>query len=177
MPESSPKSAGHGYDYIVLDGQRLDLERHPTDFLVDAGSAIPSSPALTASWMVARGLLRVRTASPGETGGLMEQARAHGFARHVYVNAKTGEELLIGDRIVLELVEDDPARLSEISREFHLAHETRMGAAHILRLGPATGMNPLEVANRIADLPGVRSCHPEILVEQQYHAPQRPAPR
>lgn len=171
-----PARAGSA-DYIFLNGQRLELEEHPTDFSVIGPSAVlgEAEKAGKADAMpLARGITRVRASRPGERDELMETVRQENVAHHIYQLPATGEEIAIDNRIILTLRRDDPELLERIIDEFQLVAEGRMGDAYVLRVTEATGQNPLRTANAILDVEGVESCQPQVLVPLQPH--RRPNP-
>ncbi len=57
-----------------------------------------------------------------------------------------------------------------------LDHKGDVGPLHVLRVRDETGENPLRTANRIAEIPGVESSTPEILVELEAQ-PGTPPPQ
>jgi subtilisin family serine protease len=180
---SSPPDAGRG-DYIVMNGKRLELEQHPTDFsvLVPAehlaraieapktalyeaikGKVKSEAPVQPLS----AGIARMQAKDAKSRDELMDEVRRENVAHHIYRVAGTGEEIAIDNRIFLTLRNEDPELLEQIIEDFHLVPEGRMADAYILRVTEATGQNPLKTANAIAEREGVVSCTPQVLVPLQ----------
>lgn len=166
---STPGGKGRFGDYIVMGGRRLALHKHPTDFSVRGATAAVHSAACEHVQPLARRLTRMSAVRPGATEKLMEEARADSVAHHIYLVADTDEEIVIDDRILLELRLEDPRELAGIARDFHLLPQGRMGRAHVLRVTEATGRNPLKTSNELATREGVASCHPQVMVEIRPH--------
>lgn len=178
-----PAAPGRG-DYIVLNGKRLALEQHPTDFSVltpaheltatltapqtevqrafkaMVSAVVPVKP-LTAD------IARVQVQDAQSRDQAMAEIRQENVAHHIYRVSGTQEEVTIDNRILLTLQNEDPALLEALINEFQLIPEGRMGDAHVLRVTAATGSNPLKVANAIAERPGVAACSPQVLMPMQ----------
>lgn len=166
--KKSPKSYG---DYIVLGGQRLELTKNPTQFSVIGRTAAVDSELCDSAERLAPNMTRMTTADPAATDRLMAAARTDGVAHHIYQVAETAEEIVIDDRIILELEREDDRELESIIGEFRLAPAGRMGGAHVLRVTEATGKNPLKTANEIAERAAVAACSPQVMVELVRHQP------
>lgn len=164
-PSTKP---GHGdAGHIVLNGQRLELEEHPTDFSVQGSSSTLKEEARSEAVVTARlahNMTRARAADPKSRDTLMTDVRKETVAHHIYKVKDTDEEIVINDTIILSLRYDDPQALEEILSEFHLQPQGRMGDAYVLRVTEATGRNPLRTANLIAERPEVESCTPQVMV-------------
>ena len=167
---NAPDPATH----IVLNGQQLDLDRHETDFTVlarpsDISDDVRAHHPLTASEVAPR-LTRVACDSSTDRDGSMDEVREKNLvAHHVYSVRGTGEEIVIDDRLFLQLRHADPADLQAIKDEFHLVEEDTMGETVVLRVTSATGANPVKTANAIAQRPEVVSCSPQVRVPLQPH--------
>ena len=160
--------------YIVLNGQRLELDHHDTDFTVLAPSSDISEEIRTRHPLkvseVASRLTRIVSGSSAERDDSMDEVRKNNLvAHHVYAVHDTGEEVVIDDRLFLHLRHSDPADLQAIKHEFHLVEEERMGDTIVLRVTSSTGANPVKTANAIAQRPEVISCSPQVRVPMQPH--------
>ena len=165
-------SGGSHGDYIVLNGQQVALKKHETDFSVMAPAGTPETVALKTA-PLSHNLTRARARSVAERDQAMSAVREHHVAHHIYQVADTGEEVIIADRILLNLRREGTGELERILTEYHLTYEGQMGQAHVLRLTSQTGANPLKVANAIAQRPEVAACSPELVLPMQRH--QTPA--
>jgi subtilisin family serine protease len=163
----------NGGDFIVVNGKRLNLKHHATDFSVispefairgelkrDAQRTQPLTDRIT----------RFRARDPRERDELMTKVRREKVAHHIYTVQDTDEEIVIDDRIIVELRVDNPDQIEKIMQDFHLESAGRMGSAYILRVTEATRMNPLKVANEIAKRGLVESCTPHVLAPMMRHA-------
>lgn len=169
---AAPPPPGAGGDYIVLNGQRLNLDHHPTDFSVTAPTetlaAVERTAGVTAK-RIAMNVTRMRAPSNNARDTLMDDVRREAVAHHIYTVQGTGEEIVIDERIFLTMRQEDPEELEKIIEEFKLVPEGRMGRAHVLRVTEASERNPLKISNAIAQLDTVESCVPEVLVPHQLH--------
>ncbi|HKI02262.1 MAG TPA: S8 family serine peptidase [Thermoanaerobaculia bacterium] len=159
-------------DFIVLNGQRLELIEHPTDFsMIGPSRALESAVEDGEAGVrpLSRGISRVRAEDAQNRDALMDTVRQENVAHHIYQVAATGEEIAIDNRILLTLRHDDPQLLEEIIEEFKLVTEGRMGDAYVLRVTEATGRNPLRTANAIEQKDGVASCQPQVLIPLEAH--------
>ena len=163
-------------DYVVLGGRKLPVEKHPTDFSVMApedqlreervGPVTPMSPVLT----------RASAPDSEERDRAMEEVRRQRVAHHIYQVKATGEELVIDDRIILELRREGTGELERILEAYHLVPVGRVGGAHLLRLTDATGRNPVRLAGELAEREEVASAEPQVMMDlqrlQSLHAEQ-----
>ncbi len=156
-------------NYITLNGKRLNLKKHPRDFSVIGQTAALSSELCKGSQKISTNMLRVMTAEDSNIDQLMTESRKDTVAHHIYQVENTDEEIIIDDRIILNLRYEGTGELEKIIQEFHLIPEGRMGSAHVLRVTEATGRNPLKVANEIAEREGVAACSPQVMLELQLH--------
>lgn len=159
-------------DYIVLNGQRVELTEHPTDFSVLGPSNVLEravEEGQAGEQPLARGISRASAIDEQSRDTLMEEVRQENVAHHIYQVASTGEELAIDNRVFVKLRHDDPRLLEEIVEEFKLVPEGRMGDSHVLRITEATGRNPLRTANAIAQKDGVESSQPQVLLPIEPH--------
>lgn len=168
MPRNSKRSDFGSY--IVLNGQRLELEHHPTDFSVLA----PSSRVEDIGVMdevdvqpLAKDMTRIHVKSTASRDEVINTVRQRSVAHHIYRVTNTDEEIVIDNRILLTLRHEDPQELETIIQEYHLVPEGKMGNAHILQITEATGRNPLKTANEIAQREMVASCSPQVLLPIQ----------
>ncbi|MBN1341873.1 MAG: S8 family serine peptidase [Phycisphaerae bacterium] len=163
--------ASDGGNYIDLNGKRLRLEKHPTDFTVIAPSSRLPEAVRRSDLPTERMSDNLTRVTATDRDGMMHQVRRERVVHHVYLVPETGDEILIDDRIFLHLRNEDPDELEAILRDYHLVAEGRMGDTHVLRLTDATGRNPLKTANAIALRDGVESCSPQVLVPVEMHQP------
>lgn len=169
-----PAASGGGRgDYIVLNGQQVALKKHDTDFSVMTDSVTPEIANLEKTARLSHNLTRARARGATERDQAMHAVRARHVAHHIYQVADTGEEIVIEDRIILNLRREGTGELERILTEYHLTYEGQMGQAHVLRVTSQTGENPLKVANAIAQRPEVAACSPELVLPMQRH--QTPA--
>jgi subtilisin-like proprotein convertase family protein len=159
---------GYG-GYIVLNGQRLELEEHATDFTVMAAPEELDAATLGELTRVATRRTRARAASSNARDRAMDEVRKGNVAHHVYRVQATGEEICIDDKIILNLRREGTGELERIMREHHLEYVRRMGDAHVLRVTTATGRNPLKLANELAQLDEVAACSPQVMMDLQFH--------
>ncbi len=171
--KSGPKNE-HG-NYIVLDGQKIVLKKHPTDFSVQAPVSRLEEDANRYQGVarLSGGMSRARGKDKVDRDALMDTVRQASVAHHVYQVEGLDEEIVINDRLILTLRHEGTGELERILEDFKLDYVRPMGGAHVLRLTEATGRNPVKAANEIAERPGVESCSPDILQQIQYH--QMPA--
>jgi len=170
---AAPAGAGGGEDlgsYITLGGQHLSLAKHPTDFSLIGRSAVVASALREGARPLASHMTRLSAVTADRRDDLMRSAREDSVAHHIYQVAETGEEIVIDDRIILNLDQEDPRELGAIREEYSLVDEGRLGDGHVLRITEATGMNPLKAANSLAARPSVVACCPQVMVELQLHA-------
>jgi subtilisin family serine protease len=167
-----------------MNGKRMELEQHPTDFSVLAPAeqlARAIEAPETARYEeiknkvkaeapvqpLSAGIARMQAKDAKSRDEVMDEVRRESVAHHIYRVAGTGEEIAIDNRIFLTPRNEDPELLERIIEEFHLVPEGRMADAYILRVTEATGRNPLKTANAIAEREGVLSCTPQVLVPLQ----------
>lgn len=166
------KSPSPGKDYgafIVLGGERVAVRKHKTDFTVMAPQErVAPSRAIRSERLAAR-LTRVSTATASDRDTAMDEVRARNVAHHIYQVEKTGEDILIADRVILELKREGTGALERIMQDHHLQYVTRMGDAHVLRLTNDTNSNPVKLANLLSERDDVASCTPELVMTLQYH--------
>ena len=166
-------SADDPGSYMILGGQRVDVRKHETDFSVMAPEdEVPLAEGTVARPLAPR-LTRVTAPDSAARDAAMDEVRESEVAHHIYEVEGTGEEILIADRVILELHREDTGELDRIMTEYHLKHVTRMGNAHVLRLTNDTRRNPVQLANELAARPEVASCTPELM--QQIRFQEQPA--
>ena len=168
-PTNQP--ANHG-QHIILNGQRVVLKQHPTDFsVVAAPSAIDDKQLKKAARAdrLSDTMTRMSAEDAPSRDKLMDEVRKQRVAHHIYSVADTDEEIIIDDRIIVELRNENPDEIEAITREYHLEPAGRMGSAHIFRVTEATGMNPVKTANAIGERDQVASCAPQVLVPMVRH--------
>jgi len=178
--DSSTSTGADAGNYIIMNGKRLELEHHPTDFsaLIPAerlNAAIADETTVLHKAVgemisvhpLSAAVSRVSATDAKDRDQVMGDIRREGVAHHIYRLKETGEEVVIDNRIFLTLRNEDPELLNEIVNEFHLVIEGRMDEAYVLRVTEATGRNPIKVANEIAECDGVASCTPQVLVPMQ----------
>jgi len=178
--DKSPRKSGSGGskpagigEYMVINGKRIELVHHKTDFQIQgsendlrASGELESLQTESASPNVTR----VRAGTASERDNAIDAVRERNLvAHHVYESSETGEELLIDDHVLLRLRNNDDAELRAIMDEFSLLYSDRMGGTHVLQVTNATGMNPIKVANLIAERDGVEYCSPQVLMELHRH--------
>lgn|GEM_PF-2087969 len=176
QPHPQPGAQQDPGSYIVLNGQRVELVRHPTDFSVIAplnamaeGVADEGLYENAALAPLTANQTRVQIENPEARDEVMAEVRQTNVAHHIYQVQDTDEEIVIDNRILLTLRYEDPAALESIIQEYQLQPEGRLGDAHVLRVTSASGMNPLKVANLIAQRDDVLSCQPQVLIPMQLH--------
>lgn len=168
--------------YIILDGEKRDLLRHPTDFSVEASLSDVQRllPDLGGSRVrqLSIGMSRVAAIEPERIDKTMETVRESNVAHHIYKLADTGEDIIITDRIFLRLQDVDPADLAgciaqhnlifAILIEHKLILEKRAGNRCTFKVTDDSGRNPLKIANDLATREGIRSCVPELLLKIKF---------
>jgi subtilisin family serine protease len=158
--------------YVVLNGQRLELKKHPTDFSVLADpEQVRDKPNVEGAARLSRHMARATAESARVRDRAMAEVRRTEVAHHIYQVEGTGEEIIIDDRIILELQRDDPGTLQAIMDEYKLEYVRPLAGAHVLRVTKETGRNPIRTANELAQRPEVLSCMPEVVVEIERHDP------
>lgn len=165
--DSKDKNYG---DYIILQGVTLKLKPHPTDFSVMASHTTLSKAITPDTEELSLHFTRVHAKDEPSRDELMDQVRQSDIAHHIYqVEGNEDDELVIDDRIILNLRREGTGELEEIIKTYHLNYDQTMGQAHVLSLTDQTGKNPLKVANEIAERDEVGDCVPEIMLETQFH--------
>lgn len=154
--------------YIILNGQRISLAKHPSEFSLIGPSQVLAADDVAIE-PLAQNMARVRVADDDNLEEAMMQARTDSVAHHVYEVEDTDEEIVITDQIILEFQHEGTGLLEELMQEFALLYKGRLGNAHVLQVTDASARNPLKVANEIAERAGVKSCTPEVMLELQYH--------
>ena len=158
--------------YVVLNGQRLELKKHPTDFSVLADpERVRDKPNVEGAARLSRHMARATAESARVRDRAMAEVRRTEVAHHIYQVEGTGEEIIIDDRIILELQRDDPGTLQAIMDEYKLEYVRPLAGAHVLRVTNETGRNPIRTSNELAARPEVLSCMPEVVVEIERHDP------
>ncbi len=160
-------------NYIDLNGQHIELEKNPTDFTLIRDTEIPDLDKSVTQNKISNNMFRLTSADEEDRDILMTELRETNVAHHIYKVKGTDEEIIIDDCIILKLRYQGTGELEAIIEEFNLVFEERIGEAYVLRLTDETGINPVKVANRIAQREGVAECAPEILMELEFH--QQPA--
>ncbi len=164
----SKKRSEYG-NYITLNGKRHELKNHPTDFSLIGKSVAIDSKRCKVSDKISYNMTRVMAKGSDDTDSLMTEARNDSVAHHIYQVDGTDEEIVIDDRIILNLRNEGTGELEEIINEFKLIPEGRMGNAYVLRVTEASKRNPLKVANEIADRGGVSACSPQVMLDMVFH--------
>jgi len=177
--EAPALAAGDYGDYITLEGQRVPLVHHETDFQVLGDTTAPAvAAAMAAAPDAERSAIRMGPAAirmhvPDEVlDDVMDEVRRDAVATHIYRNANTGEELTFSRNVVVKLraIENDEL-LSTILNTFQLSVKGRQGGEFVLELSRSAIENPLKIANRIAEMEGVEYAQPEQVVSLQMHGP------
>jgi len=163
----------HDETTLELSGQRLRLVRHPTDLAVVGESAVLEAPEVRQQTRLTPAVTRLEAGNAEERDHLLARARRDSVAQPIYQVEGTGEEIIVDDHLLLEIVGDDRITLGDLAREHHLVVEGEVAGAHVLRLTPETGIDAVELAGRLARRPGVLSCRPQILTEHQRHGGPR----
>lgn len=166
------KSSKDYASYVVINGKRLNIKQHKTDFSVMSPSSVVGADAerlgVEAS-EISPSLTRMTASSSAARDGAMDDLRKRRVAHHIYEVQNTGEELVMDDHVFLQMEPGDPEEVQDIIRDFKLVDEGRMGETYVLRVTDATGANPIRTANKIAERQGVRSCSPQLMVPLQRH--------
>lgn len=156
-------------NYITLNGNCFKLRQHPTDFSLIGRSKALDSELCKSKEKISYNMTRVMAVGDKDTDPLMVEARKDSVAHHIYQVEGTNEEIIIDDRIILNLRYEGAGKLEEIIQEFKLIPVGRMGNAHVLRVTEASGRNPLKVANEIAEREDVAMCSPQVMLELVLH--------
>lgn len=156
-------------DYIVLKGQELALKEHPTDFSVLGNNDVSGLKECADCVPLAQNMFRATASKASNTDGLMAETREHSVAHHIYLIDGTDDEIIIDDRIFLDLEYGDESQVKAIAEEFSLVSEGRLGSSYVLKVTSQTGENPLKTANKISQLPGVAACTPQIMLPMVSH--------
>lgn len=162
------KAGGVG-EFIVLNGHRRELDRHETDFSVMAEPAVLEELQPENLGAISANMARVSASSKTKRDKMMAEVRKRNVAHHIYTLRDTGEELVMDDKVILNLRQEGTGELDRIIDEYKLKYVRRMGSAHVLRLTSETGMNPLKAANKIAERPGVAACSPQLMLDIHFH--------
>ena len=171
MAKSTNRPTDDGH-HIILNGQRVELEHHPTDFSVVGGPSAIDDKQLkkaTRTERLSDRMTRMSAKDEPNRDKLMGEVRRQCVAHHIYNVADTNEEIVIDDRIIVELRNENPAEVEAITRAFELEPAGRMGNAYIFRVTEATGMNPVKTANAIRQREQVASSAPQVLVPMVRH--------
>ncbi len=168
--KKTTRKSDHG-DYIVLNGQKLRLKEHQTDFSVQASSENLEKDARDYQKVasMSESMARARGKSARDRDSLMESVREETVAHHIYLVDGTDEEIVIDETIILTLQHDGTGELERIMDAFSLEYVRPMANAHVLRVTTATGQNPIKTANQIAARAGVETCVPDIMQQVRYH--------
>lgn len=170
------KSYGGSYGSIItLKGQKYKLHKHECEFSV-IGTEKASEDMANVMMRQAKSLgdgPRVKRLGPKRQRvrvdkemlePAMQQLRQDHIAHHIYL-LDNGEEILLDDKVILELYHENTGLLESITKDFKLGYEGRMGEAHLLRLSNGTGLNPLKLANKLSKKRGVKHCEAALLIE------------
>lgn len=159
-------------NYIVLNGKKLDVDLHGTDFSVIASTNELESDAkqlgLTSARLSSK-MTRLCAKDSKVRDECMADLRKTNVAHHIYEVKGTGEELVIDDHIFLQLKQSDSDELQKIIEKFNLVDAGRMGNTCVLKVTHATGQNPVKTANMIAERSEVAYCSPQVMVPLQKH--------
>ncbi len=168
MATAKPTDYG---SYVVLDGEKLKLKQHPTDFSVQATAKGLDEDGNEYAGLtgLADGVSRARAKNGKDRDALMDSVRSRSVAHHIYLVANTDEEIVITDRLILTLRHEGTGELERIMDEFHLEYVRPIASAHVLRVTAETGRNPVKTANEIAERPEVAECCPDIMQQAHYH--------
>lgn len=167
MGENSSNTGADPGGFIVLNGQQLAIRKHPTDFSVMASPASMIPERFERLSELSPSLVRAEAIDTDERDRLMNEVRQENVAHHIYEIEGTGEEIVIDDRVILNLRHEGTGELEDILREYHLVYEGRMGEAHVLRLTNATNRNPVKLSNELAEREGVLACSPHVMLDMQ----------
>ncbi|WP_299624061.1 S8 family serine peptidase [Pelagibius sp.] len=158
-------------NFIVLNGQKIPIQEHETDFSVHASKRHleqdPRDYQDVAS--LSESMARARGKDTRDRDSLMDSVRKESVAHHVYLIEGTNEELIIDDTVILTLRNEGSGDLEKIMDDFALEYVRAMANAHVLRVTTATGQNPIKTANQVAERPEVESCVPDIMQQVRYH--------
>lgn len=166
MAKKKPKNYG---DHCYINGMRIDLAEHETDFTVNSPIA-RLQPALDSSEVTLEPLSDVQVRATARTksklGAVMRQVRENHVAHHVYVNPDTDQEIVIDDKLFLRATD---SVVNQIKEDHHLVDAGMMGDTRIMRVTGATGRNPVKTANMINERDDVEYCSPQLMVQPQRH--------
>lgn len=170
MGKMNPSKPDFG-NYVVLNGQKIKLKEHPTDFSVQASNETLDEDERTYQGVarLSPGMSRARAKDPKDRDSLMDGVRRDTVAHHIYMVDGTNEEIVIDEDIIITLRHEGIGELEKIMDDFRLKYVRPMANAHVLRVTTATGQNPIKTANEIAERAEVESCSPDIMQQIRYH--------
>ncbi len=165
MAKKKAAAGGKHGGFIVLNGEKIKLKEHATDFSVFAASKALADDdrAYQAVAPMSATRSRVRCSDSADRDAVMDSVREETVAHHIYVVDGTDEEVVIDDTIILTLRNEGTGDLEAIMEEFGLEYVRPMANAHVLRVTSATGQNPIKTANQIAERDEVESCSPDLM--------------
>jgi len=154
--------------YAIVNGVRIELKLHETDFSILATADSIDSESVDAD-LEGISASHTRASAKNQTSRdrSMNEVRKKNVAHHVYVEQETQQELVINDRIFLRV--KTPSALEEIKEEFNLVDAGSMGRTHVLKVTAATGQNPVKTANMINERDDVEYCSPQLMPQRQRH--------
>ena len=97
----------------------------------------------------------------------MDEVRQRRVAHHIYRVKDTDEEIVIDDRVIVELRHEGTGELERIMEVYHLEPLGQVGGAHLLRLTNSTNSNPVKLANKLAEHTEVVSAEPQVMMDLQ----------
>lgn len=155
-------------NYAVINGVRVALEPHATDFSILASEDdIDSDAAKLKLQNMSSSQTRATAESSSSRDRSMGEVRKKNVAHHVYVDQASKQEMVINDRIFLRV--KSPEALDAIKAEFNLVDAGSMGSTHVLKVTSATGQNPIKTANMINERDDVEYCSPQLMPQRQRH--------
>ncbi|MEM9364417.1 MAG: S8 family serine peptidase [Planctomycetota bacterium] len=155
-------------NYCTVNGIRIELEEHPTDFSIHATADSLDGSALDLSVEdISANYSRSTAKSRAGRNKVMEEVRKRNVAHHVYVEKDSKQEFTINDRIFVRT--GTAETLQKIKEEHQLVEVGMMVSTHILKVTNATGRNPIKTANMIDELDDVEYCSPQLMVKPNRH--------
>lgn len=165
-----PKKAKNYGNYCNINGVRIELDEHETDFSIlaapEAVEAETKNLGLD-SVLASKGVTRSRAESMVNRDSSMAEIRKHNVAHHIYIKKDSGQEFIVNDHIFVRV--KDLNILNQIKAEHNLIDVGFMGDTRVLKVTNATGRNPVKTANIINERNDVEYCSPQLMIEQQRH--------
>ena len=167
-----PRKTKNYGNYCKINGVRIELVEHETDFSILASPDIVEVEARSLgldSIAVNKEVTRAKAKNAEVRDSSMEEIRKRNVAHHVYVEKDGDQEFIINDHIFVRV--KNPEALNQIKEEHNLVDAGTMGDTHVLKVTNATGQNPIKTANIIDERDDIEYSSPQLMIEQQRHQP------